>query len=56
MILEIPSNASKEEAQKMLDKFMMNRTTKKDFAKHFGTIKTEIDPLEYQKKCRNEWE
>lgn len=56
MILEIPSNANKEEVQKMLQQFMSKRKTKKDFARHFGTVKTGVDGLEYQKNCRNEWE
>ena len=33
----------------------VSKTPKNDIKKYAGTLKTDIDPLEYQKKMRDEW-
>jgi hypothetical protein len=46
---------TKQEAKRILDEAVAN-AGKKDLRKYAGILKTDIDPLEYQKKVRNEWE
>lgn len=44
----------KHEAKKLIDKAVA-KAGKKDLRKYAGILKTDIDPLEYQKRMRNEW-
>jgi hypothetical protein len=45
-----------EELKKQLEKAISQKSKGIDTTKYSGVIKTEIDPLEYQKKIRDEWE
>lgn len=55
MVTIIKKGTPKHEAKKMIDKAVAN-AGKKDLKKYAGILRTEIDPLEYQKKIRDEWE
>lgn len=46
-----PREEIKERINSVISKF-----PKKDIMKYAGSLKTEIDPLQYQIKMRNEWE
>jgi hypothetical protein len=54
MITVIKKGASKEEIKKSLDNAVA-KSAKEDIRKYAGKLKTEIDPLEYQKKMRDGW-
>lgn len=51
----IKKGTSKKEAKKLIDD-AVTKAGKKDLRKYAGILKTDIDPLEYQKQIRNEWE
>jgi hypothetical protein len=56
MVTTIKKGASKEEIQSLLESH--NKKSKKgiDVKKYCGVIDLKEDPLELQKKWRNEWE
>lgn len=45
-----------EELRKKLDKAISKKTKGVDTSKYSGILKSDLDPLEYQKKMRDEWE
>ncbi|HET8810206.1 MAG TPA: hypothetical protein VFM65_08080 [Flavobacteriaceae bacterium] len=51
----IKKGTSLEEIKKRILTFF-SKTPKKDIQKYAGKLKTDIDPLQYQSKLRNEWE
>ena len=55
MITIIKKGASIEEMRKLLNK-AFSKVPQKNVRKYAGALKTDIDPLEYQKQMRNEWE
>jgi hypothetical protein len=56
MVTVIKKGTSKEEIKKRINE-AVSKTPKKDIMKYAGKLKlTGIDPLEYQKKMRDEWE
>ncbi len=55
MVTIIKKGTPKQEAKKLIDEAVA-KAGKKDLRKYAGILKTDIDPLEYQKKIRNEWE
>jgi hypothetical protein len=55
MVTIIKKGTSKEEAKKVVDEAVA-KAGKKDLKKYAGILKTSIDPLEYQKKIRSEWD
>ena len=55
MVTIIKKGTSKEEAKKLIDEAVA-KAGKKDLRKYAGILKTDIDPLEYQKQIRDEWE
>lgn len=59
MITVIKKGTSASEMKKQMQEALKNASKsakKKDISPFFGKIKLKIDPLEYQKKMRNEWE
>lgn len=57
MIIEMKKNASKidvDRAIKKLKHHLIKR--KKDPFKYFGKLKTDVDPVKWQKKIRDEWD
>jgi hypothetical protein len=65
MVVEIKSTDSEEEIQRKLqavkeeaarDQQQSADEREKRFDKYFGKWKTAIDPLELQKRWRNEWD
>ncbi|MBT0810902.1 hypothetical protein KIH41_06365 [Litoribacter ruber] len=50
----IKKGTSKEEIKKRVDE-VVSKSSKRDIWKYAGKLKIDIDPLEYQKKLRNEW-
>ncbi|ELR68862.1 hypothetical protein C900_05688 [Fulvivirga imtechensis AK7] len=44
------------EKMKQLLNEAFSKTPKKNIKKYAGVLKTDIDPLEYQKQMRNEWD
>ena len=55
MVTIIKKGTSKEEIKKQVDK-AISKTPKKDITKYAGKLRTDIDPLEYQRQMRDEWE
>ena len=55
MVTVIKKGTSKEEIRKRVNE-VVSKSPKKSIKKFAGTLKTAIDPLEYQLKIRNEWE
>ncbi|HEX8546748.1 MAG TPA: hypothetical protein VF691_07270 [Cytophagaceae bacterium] len=55
MVTIIKKGTPKQEAKKLIDEAVA-KAGRKDLRKYAGVLKTDIDPLEYQKKIRNEWE
>lgn len=54
MTIEIKTPVTKEKVQQAIEQ-LSKETGKKNLRKHFGKLKREIDPLDYQKQVRNEW-
>ena len=55
MATVIKKGTPKKDAKKLVDEAVA-KAGKKDLRKYAGILKTDIDPLEYQKQMRNEWE
>lgn len=55
MVTIIKKGTPKEEIKKRVDE-AISKTPKKDIMKYAGKLKTDIDPLEYQRRMRDEWE
>lgn len=55
MVTIIKKGTPKEEIKKRVDE-AISKSPKKDIMKYAGKLKTDIDPLEYQRQMRDEWE
>ena len=55
MITVIKKGTPKEEIKRRVNA-IISKAPKRDIMKYAGRLKTDIDPLEYQKKMRDEWE
>lgn len=55
MVTIIKKGTPKKEAKKLIDK-AVSKSRNVDLRKYAGILKTDINPLEYQKKIRSEWE
>jgi hypothetical protein len=55
MVRIIKKGTPRQEAKKLVDDAVA-KAGKKDLRKYAGILKTDIDPLAYQKQIRNEWE
>lgn len=55
MVTIIKKGTPKKEIIKQINKVISKRS-KKGIMQYAGKLKTDIDPLEYQKKMRDEWE
>ncbi len=55
MVTVIKKGTPKEEIKKRINE-VVSKTSKRDIMKYAGKLKTGIDPLEYQKQIRDEWE
>ncbi|UJP63342.1 hypothetical protein [Mongoliitalea daihaiensis] len=55
MVTIIKKGMSKKKAKMLVDE-AVNKSQKKDIKRYAGILNTKIDPLEYQKKIRDEWE
>ncbi len=55
MITVIKKGISIKEMKKLLNE-AFSKVPEKNIRKYAGILKTDIDPLEYQKQMRNEWE
>ena len=55
MITVIKKGTPKEEIKKRVNE-VVAKAAKKDIMKYAGKLKVDINPLEYQKQRRNEWE
>jgi hypothetical protein len=55
MVTVIKKGTPKEEIKKRINE-VVSKTSKRDIMKYAGKLKTSIDPLEYQKQIRDEWE
>jgi hypothetical protein len=55
MVTIIKKGTTKDEIKKRINKVVF-KNHKKDIKKYAGILKTNIDPLAYQKQIRDEWE
>lgn len=55
MVTIIKKGTPIEKMKRLLNE-AFSRTPKKSIRKYAGILKTDIDPLAYQKQMRNEWE
>jgi hypothetical protein len=55
MVTIIKKGTPKEEIKKRVDE-AISKSPKNDIRKYAGKLKTDIDPLEYQRHIRDEWE
>lgn len=55
MITIIKKGTPKEEIKKRVNE-VFSKAPKKDIMKYAGKLKMDIDPLEYQRRMRDEWE
>jgi hypothetical protein len=60
MHISIPKNATKKQVKAALEKMQRHIALKKgkkgNIAHLFGSCKSEVDGLEFQKKVRSEWD
>ncbi len=54
MLTIIKKGTPAKEIKKKINE-VVSRTSKKNIAKFAGKLKSKIDPLEFQKKMRDEW-
>ena len=55
MVTVIKKGTPTEEIKKRVDE-AISKAPKKDIMKYAGKLQTDIDPLEYQRQMRDEWE
>ena len=55
MVTIIKKGTPIKEIRKKIDEIIA-KTSRQDLLKYAGKLKTEIDPLEYQKQMRDEWQ
>ena len=56
MVTIIKKGTPKGVAKKIIDEAVFKASENKSLKKYAGVLKTEIDPIEFQKKIRDEWE
>ena len=60
MTIVLPKNATKKQVKAALEKMQRHLAQKKskkgNIASLFGSCKSEVDGLEFQKKVRSEWD
>jgi hypothetical protein len=59
MTIELPKNATKKQVKaaiEKLEKALRKQNRKGNISRHFGTCKSDVDGLEFQKKVRSEWD
>ncbi|WP_373514031.1 hypothetical protein [Persicitalea sp.] len=56
MTIILKKGISGDEINEKLKQINESRSPKHDFDKYVGTVKISGDPLEIQKRMRNEWE
>ena len=54
MVTIIKKGIPKQEAKKLIDEAVV-KAGKKDLRKYAGILKTDINPMVYQKQVRDEW-
>ncbi len=54
MVTIIKKGTPKDEIKKRINK-VVAKSKKQDISKYAGKLKIDIDPIEYQKKMRDEW-
>ncbi len=54
MVTIIKKGTPKKEIKRRVDE-AISKSPKKDIMKYAGKLKTDIDPLEYQRQMRDEW-
>lgn len=55
MVTIIKKGISIDKMKQLLNE-AFSKTQKKNIRKYAGVLQTEIDPMEFQKKMRNEWD
>jgi hypothetical protein len=55
MVTIIKKGTPKEEIKRRVNE-VISKSPKRDIMKYAGKLKTDIDPLEYQRQMRDEWE
>lgn len=55
MVTIIKKGTPKEEIKQRVNE-VVSKSPKVDIMKYAGKLQTDIDPLEYQRKLRDEWE
>jgi hypothetical protein len=55
MVTIIKKGTPKEEIKRRVNE-VVSKASKKDITKYAGALKMDIDPLEYQRQMRDEWE
>ena len=55
MVTIIKKGTPKKEIRQRINK-VISKKPKRSIMKYAGKLKTDIDPLDYQKKMRDEWE
>ena len=55
MVTIIKKGTPKNELKKLIDEAVSKTPLKVDLKKYVGVLKTDINPLDYQRQIRNEW-
>jgi len=55
MVTVIKKGTPKEEIKRQIDE-VVTKAPKRDIMKYAGKLKMDVNPLEYQKQMRDEWE
>jgi hypothetical protein len=55
MVTVIKKGTPKEEIKKRINE-VVTKTPKQDIMQYAGKLQMDVDPLEYQKQMRDEWE
>ncbi len=55
MVTIIKKGTSIDEIKRKIDE-IFSRSSKREILKYAGKLKTDINPLEFQKRMRDEWE
>jgi hypothetical protein len=60
MTIVLPKNATKKQVREAMDKvekaMLKKKGRKGNIVRHFGSCKSRVDGLEFQKKVRSEWD
>lgn len=55
MVIEIKKQVTKEKVLEALSSLKKEADHPKSLRKHFGKLKRDLDPLNYQKQMRDDW-